>query len=432
MPLFDFRALNEQGVVRSGTVDAVSAEAARQRLIDEGLTVLLVQEISHPTTVEDLLARYRPIKLELLVQFSRQLATMIDAGIALLRALQVLEAQERNPKFKQIVQSLVDAVQTGQPLSDAMEEHPLVFDFTYVAMVRSGEKSGELDVALKKLADQLEAELKLKRAIRSATMYPKVVAAISALIISVLVLWMVPKFAALFVETVESLPERPDGSKPDPSLPAPTQLVVDLSKAVFPSGSKDLFWFGEVALRLCGFFFALFVLAPRVWARLQTRESIRFWWDRTKLNMPLKIGDLVQKIAVARFARSFSTLMAAGLGVEEALEYTASTSGNAVIEDAVLDARRYVLAGQSIAGPLERSGVFPVMLTQMIAVGEESGELQVMLEKAAAFFEEEVDLKIKGLTTLIEPLMIVIVGLAIGFVVIVTYLPMFKLYDLIG
>lgn len=428
MPAFNFRALTPQGLTQEGTVDAVSKEAALQRLHEDGLTPLIVALQEEPRDVMKMLSYVRPIKLELLVQFSRQLATMIDAGIGIARALEVLEVQADNPKFKAIIADVMNAVQTGTSLAVAFEKHPLVFPFTYVAMVRAGEKTGDLDQALLKLAEQIEAELKLKRAIKSATMYPKIVGVISFLIISVLVLWIVPKFANLFIETAK-VAQRPDQPPLDTSLPGPTQFVVSMSHLVFPTGEKTGGWFLEVLIRFLAVFGIIYALR-RLFKYGLTKPKFRRQWDYMKLNFP-KIGQLVQKIAVARFARTFSTMMAAGIAPVEAMESVGDVAGNYLVKEAVMEAREHMLAGASIAGPLARSKVFPPMLTQMIEVGEESGQLQLMLEKAAIFYEEEVDLQIKGLTTLIEPLMIVVVGMAIGFVVIVTYLPMFKLYDLI-
>lgn len=429
MPPFNFRALTPQGITQEGTVDATSRDAALHRLIEEGLTPLLVVRQEEPRDVMKMLAHVRPIKLELLVQFSRQLATMIDAGIGIGRALQVLEAQADNPKFKEIINEVMTAVQSGSLLATALEKYPMVFPFTYVAMVRAGEKTGDLNVALLKLAEQVEAELRLKRAIRSATMYPKIVGIFASIIISVLILWIVPKFANLYVETVKTV-QQPNGKPIDPSLPALTQFVVDVAGLIFPGGHKGLFWFGQVLLR--GTVLAALIYALRRGLKFAlTKDSIRRQWDYAKLNFPLRIGALVQKIAVARFARTFSTMMAAGIAPVEALESVADTTGNSLVREAVLSARQHMLAGATIAGPLERSHVFPPMLTQMVEIGEESGQLQLMLEKSAEFYEGEVDTMVKGLTSLVEPLMIMIVGLTIGFIIIVTYLPMFHLYDLI-
>ena len=430
MPPYNFRALTEAGITQQGTVEAPSERAAKDRLHGEGLTPLIVVRQAEPRDVMKMLARVRPIKLELLVQFSRQLATMIDAGIGIGRALQVLEQQADNPKFKEIVGEVMNNVQAGSPLAASLEKYPMVFPFTYVAMVRAGEKTGDLNKALLKLAEQVAAELRLKRAIRSATMYPKVVAVVASIIISVLILVIVPKFANLYVMTVKTV-QQPNGKPISAALPALTQFVVNVADLLFPTGPKNILWFGQLLLRL-GVLAALIYALRRGLKFALTKESIRRQWDYAKLNFPLRIGTLVQKIAVARFARTFSTMMAAGIAPVEALESVADTTGNILVRDAILAARQHMLAGASIANPLERSQVFPPMMTQMIAIGEESGQLQLMLEKSAEFYEEEVDVMVKGLTSLIEPLMIMVVGMTIGFIIIVTYLPMFHLYDLIG
>jgi type IV pilus assembly protein PilC len=429
MPAFNFRALTSQGLTQEGTVDAVSREAALQRLMEDGLTPLVVVPQEEPKDVMKMLARVRPIKHEILVQFSRQLATMIDAGIGIARSLEVLESQADNPKFKGILLQILNEVNAGGTLSGAMEKHPLVFDFTYVAMVRSGEKSGSLDEALLKLAMAMERELKLRRAIRSATMYPKIVAIFASMIIAVLILWMVPKFANLYILTAKDIGHTPGQPPIDTSLPGPTQLVVDFSKLVFPPPPHGLLWFGSFGLRLLAI--AVLIYAIKRGLRFaKTKPKFRRQWDYMKLNLP-RVGGLIQKIAVARFARTFASMMAAGIAPVEAMPTVGDVAGNFLIKEATMEAREHMLAGASIAGPLTRSKVFPLMLTQMIEVGEESGQLQLMLEKAAEFYEGEVEEQIKGLTSLIEPLMVIIVGMAIGFIVIVTYLPMFHLYDLI-
>lgn len=429
MPPFNFRAITQQGLTKQGTVDAVSREAALQLLVEDGLMPLLCVRQEEPKDIMQMLSRVRPIKLEIIAQFSRQLATLINAGTGIVRALQVLEAQTVNPRFKMIIGEVRSDVHAGITFPDALTKHPIAFPYTYVAMIRAGETSGALDHTLQKLAEQLEAELKIKRAVRSATVYPKVIAVVAGIICAGLLLFIVPRFAKIYVETAQSVQIN---NKPiDASLPKLTRIVVSISNVLFPGGPKNLSWIFQFFLRLV--VLGISIYAIRLGFRYAlTKETVRRQWDHMKLNFPFKIGELVREVATARFARVFSTMIEAGIQPVEALASVADVSGNILIREAILSARQHMIAGQNIAGPLERSKVFPPMLTQMIEIGEESGDLVPMLEKVAEFYEAEVDAKIKALTSIIEPLMIIGIGSVVGFLIIVNYLPMFHLYDLIS
>jgi type IV pilus assembly protein PilC len=433
MPLFTYVALDKQGERIPGKIEAPTKESAEAYLVEEGHHVLGVFPVKEAKNVEDILARVRPIKLDVLVYFSRQLATMIGAGISPPTSLNTLAEQETNPKFKEVVLAVSRNVEAGMPLAEAFSEFPELFTPLYISMIHAGEASGSLPDALDELASQLEKNLKLRRAIKSATTYPKVVLGFAFVLISVLMVTIVPKFAKIFVDTVNSVYDPSSGKpRPDDSLPKPTQIVLDISHVLFPDTTNhDTGWMLQVGGRIIGVF-VLIALGSRLMKRVLREPGPRRRWDAIKLKFPLRIGPLVQKIAIARFSRTFASLIRSGVPATQAMEIVADTSGNVLIGEAVQKARERMLAGAPIYEPLQRSGVFPPMVTRMVQVGEETGQIENMLERVAVFFEEEVDMAIKGLTSIVEPLMIMLVGAAVGVVIICTYLPMFKIYDLIG
>lgn len=432
MPSFAFIATDDQGNRRTGKIEAPSRSSAYNKLRENDMHPLSLEPIKQSANIEDILDRFRGIKPDVLVYFTRQLATMIDSGMSPLRAIGTLQEQERNPKFKEILSTVVAEVENGTPLSEAMREHPEAFSRLYVAMVRSGEESGSLHNALNELAAQLEKQSRLNKAIKSALLYPKIVLAFSFIIVSGLLMTIVPKFSKIFQESVESSYNPASGEpKPSADLPALTQVILDLSRLLYPEGTRDFLWILEVAGRFILLFIIIFLIAKLI-RYILSQEDPRRRWDQFKLRAPMKIGPLVQKIVIARFSRTFASLLRAGVPAVEAMNIVADTSGNVIVSEAVLKAREQMLAGSSIYEPLAQSGAFPVTVTKMIQVGEETGKLELMLVKIAEFFEEEVDISIKGLTSIIEPLMIIIIGLVIGLVILSIYLPMFSIYDKVG
>jgi len=428
MPTFNYIALDKDGKRRPGRITAPSKEDALVKLREENLNPLTVEPVKEQVNVEDVFARFQGIKPDSLVYFTRQLATMIDSGMPPIRALAALEEQEENPKFKQIISEIIAKVEAGSMMHEAFAEYPEVFERLYVAMLRAGEESGSLPQALKELANQLEKNARLRKAIKSAMMYPKVILGVAFLILSGLLMTIVPRFAELFEEIVSSTHNPDSGTPPDTSLPALTEFVVKISHLLYPDRERDLMWWGEVGLRFLILFLVIFGIRKLIRYVLR-QEGPRRKWDAFKLRAPMRIGPLVQKIVVARFSRTYSSLLSAGVTAPEALEIVADTAGNVLIGEAVLKAREQIMAGSTIAEPLARSEVFPAVVVQMVEVGEETGQLEQMLAKVADFFEEEVDMAIKGLTSLIEPLMILGVGGMIGVVIIAVYLPLFSVYD---
>ena len=325
----------------------------------------------------------------------------------MLRSLYTLEDQTEDPMLKPAIASLRNDVEAGSSLHAAMNRQPGIFSPLYRSMVAAGEGAGRLEQSLDRVAAQLEKLDALKRQVKSAMMYPAVVFTIALLVMTAVVAFVVPVFVGIFEEISTE-----NGA--DSSLPLPTQITVGVSDAVTGSWYIILPCLAAIAY---------------AFVRWKKTETGRLAWDRFKLRLPAKVGDVVQKVALARWARTFSGAVSSGVPILQAVEISGQTAGNAVIETAMADVYTSVKNGGSIARPLEQNKVFPPMVSHMVAVGEESGQLEQMLEKIADFYDAEVDAKVKALTSLIEPIMITVVGVVVGFIVISMYLPIFSLYD---
>jgi type IV pilus assembly protein PilC len=341
-------------------------------------------------------------KLKDLSVFSRQFATMVNSGLPLLRTLAILEEQTESKYLAKIVGEMRLDVEKGVSLSAAMAKHPRAFNDLYVSMVRAGETSGTLDSVLVRLADNLEREVSLRRQIKSAMTYPIVVVIMVFLILTAMLLFVVPTFKDLYAQL-------------GGTLPLPTRLLIALSDAV-----KSFFIFFILGIIGLAFLF-------RWW---KNSDKGRLTWDKLKLRVPI-FGPLFHKTAMSRFARTLSVLNRSGVPILQSLDIVQDTVGNAVVAEAVKDLQAGVKEGESLATPLSRHEVFPAMVVQMIAVGEETGALDTMLEKVALFYDEEVTAAVESLTSLIEPVMIAVVGGAVGAIVIALYLPTFKIFELI-
>jgi type IV pilus assembly protein PilC len=343
-----------------------------------------------------------------LAVFSRQFATLVSSGMPMLRTLHTLEEQTQDDAIREAVAGLRADVEAGSTLEQAMERHPRVFDRLFRAMVRSGEESGRLEEALDRIAFQVEKTDALRRQIKSAMMYPALVFGFAIVVLVAIVMFVIPVFANIFKELAEEHPEEPGG------LPAPTALCVGVSNLL--TG----YWF----LVLPGLAIGLFAFFR--WKKTEKGKEI---WQRFTLRIPFKIGDVIQKVALARWSRTFSGSVSSGVPMLQAIKLTGETAGNVVVEKAMDDVYASVKRGGSLAGPIEQNPIFPPMVGHMVAVGEETGQLEHMLSKIADFYEAEVDAKVKALTALIEPLMIVFVGGMVGFIVISMYLPLFSIYE---
>jgi type IV pilus assembly protein PilC len=401
MATYAFKALDLAGSPTKGEIEAADKQTVASQLRSKGLIVIDIEEKA-AANAGDILARFRRVKADDLVIASRQLATMVQSGMSLLRALYVIEEQTESDKLREVWIDVRKDVEAGLALSDALRKHPDVFNELYVAMVQAGETGGILDQTLVRVATQLEKDAALRRQIKAAMIYPALIGGFALIVLVALVAFLVPVFEKIFDDF---------GGE----LPAITKFTVWLSHMI--TGR----WYLMIA-----------VVAGIVWLFRYWKKTDRgkVQWDRIKLKFPMKIGGIVQKVALARFSRTFSGLIAAGVPMLEAIDITGRTSGNKVIEMAMDDVRDSVKRGGSLTAPMAAvPEAFPVMVTQMIGVGEETGALETMMSKVADFYEEQVEAAVKALTSILEPVMIVIVGSIVGFIVIAMYLPMFKVYD---
>ncbi len=398
MSTFVFKAMDLAGAKSKGEVEADTKQAVTDQLRARGLIVLdIAEKGAHDINI----TLFERVKLTELAIFTRQLATMISSGMTILRALYVLEEQTESKMLKETIVKVRQDVEAGLAFSDALERHPKVFSPLFVAMTRAGETGGVLEDALLRTADQLESEDSLRRQIRAAMVYPIVVITVAFGVLIALVTFLVPVFEKVFKQF-------------GGNLPGPTKITVAMSKAV--TGYWWLLIFGTAG-------------AIMLFLRWKRSETGRPQWDRMRLKIPMKIGEIVQKVALARWSRTFSTLVAAGVPLLQAIDITGKTAGNAVVEEAMADVVASVKRGGTISEPLRRAKVFPVMVGHMVGVGEETGELDTMLAKIAEFYEDQVEAAVKALTSILEPAMIVLVGGMVGFIVISMYLPLFKVYD---
>jgi type IV pilus assembly protein PilC len=401
MSTFAFKALDLAGAPTKGEVEAEDKKSVTAQLRAKGLIVTDIEELKS-ANAGDLFARFRKVKSEDLTIATRQLSTMVSSGMSLLRAFYVLEEQTESDMLRETFIAIRKDVEAGLSLSEALGHHPDVFNDLYVAMVAAGESGGILEGTLLRVADQLEKDDNLRRQIKAAMIYPSVIGGFAGIVLIALVVFLVPVFEKIFKDF---------GGE----LPAITKFTVFLSHMFIGK------WYLMIAIAWGT------VFAFRKWKK-SDRGQVQ--WDKFKLKFPMKIGDIVQKVCLARFSRTFSGLVAAGVPMLEAIDITGRTSGNKVIEAAMVDVRESVKKGGTLAAPMRNTPeAFPVMVIQMIGVGEETGSLETMMSKIADFYEDQVAAALKALTSILEPLMIIVVGGIVGFIVIAMYLPMFKVYD---
>src|SRR3954451_12658394 len=399
MASYVFKAMDLTGAKATGEVEADNKQVVSDQLKSRGLIVLDISAKHQSRQINvDLFNKLSATDLAIM---TRQLATMVQSGMTILRALYVLEAQTENKLLMEAIIAVRKDVEAGLPLSDALERHPKVFDQLFVSMTRAGETGGMLDESLIRVADQLEKADSLRRQVKSAMTYPAVVLTFAGGVLLALVTFLVPVFVGVFKQF-------------GGDLPAITKITVAMSKAI--TG----YWFVLIGVTVAS------VWACRKWKR---SEWGRPQWDRFRLRVPMKIGDIVQKVALARWSRTLSALVSAGVPLLQALDITGKTAGNHVVEQAMAGVIESVKSGGTIADPLKESPVFPAMVSHMVSVGEETGSLDTMLSKIADFYEDQVDAAVKSLTSILEPVMIILVGGIVGFIVISMYLPLFKVYD---
>jgi type IV pilus assembly protein PilC len=394
-----FKAMDLAGRQAKGEVEAESKQHVSDQLKQRGLIVLDIADKRSSKEIK--LPGSDKVKLPDIAVMARQMATMVSSGMTILKALYVLEQQTESKPLAETLTKVRKDVEAGLPLSDAMERHPKVFNGLFVAMTRSGETGGMLESSLLRVADQIESEDSLRRQVKSAMVYPAVIMSFAGIVLVALMVFLVPVFEKIFNDF---------GGE----LPLITRITVTISDFLTQR------WYIGIAGGIA------MVIGFKKW---KASENGKKQWDRLRLKFPFKIGMIVQKVALARWSRTLSALTTAGVPLLQALDITGKTAGNWVVEKAMLDVIENVKRGGTIAAPLKDAAVFPTMVTHMIAVGEETGALDTMLSKVADFYEDQVESAVKSLTSILEPLMIVVVGAIVGFIIIAMYMPMFKVYD---
>jgi type IV pilus assembly protein PilC len=399
---YSYSAINAQGLELTGELHAPDLAAAREQLRVRGLLAHYLKE--QPASGEEgARTAFKKVKPKTLQIFSRQFATMIEAGLNIVSALVILEQQTDDRYFATVVRELRADVEGGLLLSQALARHPKIFDRLFISMVEAGEAAGILDQVLDRVAFQIEKATQIKRRVKGAMLYPTMVLVFASLVLTGLLMFLVPVFVRIFGQL---------GGE----LPTLTQYVVSASDLL---RTKYYIIFPALGALIFGL------------RKYKKTEPGRQHWDRIKLKIPMKIGQVVLKVTMARFSRTLSTLVSAGVDILKALEITGQTAGNWVVEEALADVGAKVSAGVPIAQPLVDNPIFPPMVSQMVKIGEETGELEKMLGKIADFYEDEVDAAIQSLTSIVEPLMMILVGCMVGVIVIAMYLPMFKMLSLV-
>ncbi|WP_457570775.1 type II secretion system F family protein [Desulfovulcanus sp.] len=401
MPIFIYKAKNRSGRKVKGDLDAPSLEMAEMALKRRGFTDIKVKpkpkDLLEGTFLEE------NVTSRDMVVFSRQFATMINSGVPILQALQVMCEQTENNKLRRKLYEVRNDIETGSSLYDALKKHRDVFDDLYINMVNAGETGGVLDVVLLRLAEYIEKAAKLKSKVKGAMIYPAVVMCVAVAVIAIILIFVIPTFEKMFADF---------GS----ALPVPTQIVINMSRFV---KGNFLYLLGGIIAFIVGFRF------------FYRWERGRILIDNWILFIPV-FGSLLRKVAVAKFSRTLSTMISSGVPILNALDIVSRTSGNKTVERGIQQARKSIAEGQTLAEPLDETGVFPPMVIHMISIGETTGALDTMLEKIADFYDDEVDVAVETLTSLIEPFMIVFLGVVVGGLVISMYLPIFKIAEAVA
>jgi len=404
MASFAWEGRTRAGKVQKGVMDAPDANAVNAALRRQGIMPASVKEKGKGLDMELKLPGMAPkVTTKDLVVFTRQFATMIDAGLPLVQCLDTLGKQQDNRTFKNILIAVKESVESGSTFADALKKHPKAFDELYVNLVAAGEVGGILDTILNRLAAYIEKALKLKKQVKSAMTYPATIIGIAVVVIAVILVFVIPSFEKMF---------RDFGG----ALPAPTQIVIDISNFV-----------QSYILVIIGAIIVLIFAFKKTYATPKGRDYI----DNLALKLPV-FGVLIRKVAVAKFTRTLGTMISSGVPILDGLEIVAKTAGNKTVEKAIYKVRQSISEGKTIAEPLEKSGVFPPMVCQMIAVGEQSGAIDTMLNKIADFYDDEVDDAVANLTAMMEPLLMLFLGTTVGGLVIAMYLPIFKLAGAVG
>ncbi len=397
MPVYQWVGTNRKNEVQKGEMDAANENAVRSNLVRLKITPTKIKK--KPKDLFENVTFLQPkVKEADIILFARQFSTMIDAGLPIIQCLEILYTQQNNATFRKMLKEIKESVEGGATLAEALKKFPKHFDDLFVNMIAAGEAGGILDAILRRLASYMEKTAKLKAKVKGAMTYPIVTLIIAILVLAVILIFVIPVFEEMFADF---------GGE----LPAATKLVVAMSDMV---KSKVLYLIGGLII---------FIFAFRKWYSTEKGQDVV---DDLVLKFPV-FGDLLRKVAVAKFTRTMGTMLASGVAILEALDIVAKTAGNRTVERAIYDVRSGIAEGRTMADPLQESGVFPAMVCQMISVGESTGALDAMLEKIADFYDEEVDQAVENLTSLIEPFMLVFLGVTIGGLVVAMYLPIFKM-----
>lgn len=399
MPFFEWKGRSATGEIRSGVIEAPNSHLVEVYLRRLNIVPIKIQ----PKKERSPLFRLKRVSEKELALFTRQFATVLEAGLPIIRALDTLAMQQKNPYFREVINDIKRRVEGGSSLSEAMALYPKVFSDLYVQMVRSGESSGNLDVVLKRLANYLEKIVSIKAKVKHAMIYPSVIIFVTIAVVSILMIFVIPKFAELFVEGGQQ-------------LPLPTQILIDISRN-----------FKYIIV----LFFLTIVTVIFLLKYFRRHEKGKYQTDKILLHLPI-VGELFLKASLSRLTRTLANLIGAGVPLLQAISIAGQISGNKVIEKAMEEVRLNVSTGQPMADTMFYTGVFPYMVVEMVRVGELSGNIEEMLTKIADFYEEEVDRMVQTLSTLIEPILIVVLGVVVGAILIALYLPIFKLGEVVG
>ena len=408
MAKFKYIALDKEGRELSGVIESTSENRARKELAAQGFSVSRIAEVAAIASDKKATAAKakKPlfgtgVKKENITVFSRQLSTLLKAGLPLLRALEVIGRQEKNPYFKAVVEQLADNVRTGNKFSDGLSQHPKIFDKLYVNMAKAGEAGGVLDVVLDRLSTFQEKALKTTNKVKSAMVYPIVIMGVAVAIVAILMIFVVPQFQKIFTDML----------KGNARMPALTQMIIDISD------------FMKENYILTGLIIVGVILFVKIFFKTKIGTRV---WDTAALKLP-KIGDLVMKSTVARFTRTFGTLLASGVPILEALTITRGTIKSSLISDALSRVHDRVRDGENLSTPLDQQNIFPTTVTSMVEVGEETGQLPEMLNRIADNYDDEVDNSVGAITSIIEPIMIVFLAVVVGTIVIALFLPIIQI-----
>jgi type IV pilus assembly protein PilC len=401
MAVYVWAAQGRAGEMKKGETEAINEAAVRTQLRRQGLKPTRVKE--KPKDLLEMIPLKGRVKSKDVVIFSRQFSTMISAGLPLIQCLDILATQEQNKAFSRVIRTIKEDIEGGSTLSDALRKHPKVFDDLFINMIAAGEAGGILDTILNRLAVYLEKSMKLKRKVKGAMTYPGVVLGMSVAIITLLLVKVVPVFQSIFAGMGRE-------------LPLVTQTLINLSSFVTDNA---LYILGAIVIMIVAL------------VRFYRTENGRYLFDRMILKPPV-IGSLMRKVAIAKFTRTLSTLISSGVPILDALEIVSRTSGNKIVEKALMETRKNISEGKTIAEPLAATTVFPPMVVQMIAVGEATGSLDSMLTKIAEFYDDEVEVAVAAMTSMLEPMLMVFLGGVVGGMIVAMYLPIFQIGSIVG